>query len=76
MASTIPVNNFFRLASTARFGKQNIGLQEEILADGPNLERSEPEGIAPIQTSAFYDRPTLAHKARRDKESHGIHQTR
>ena len=79
IASTMPVNNFgsrCSLGSPAQFGTQHLGLDQDVLADGVNLERPEPQGSAPVKTGAFYDGATCTRKARCNKEGNRVHSGR
>jgi hypothetical protein len=50
-------------------------LQKDILADGMNLKRPEPEGIAPVETVALHDGAAGAHQAWREEEGNRVHQS-
>jgi hypothetical protein len=43
-------------------------LQKDILADGMNLKRPEPQRSAPVETVALHDGAAGAHQAWREKE--------
>ena len=62
------------LGSPAQSGTENVGLDKDVLADGTNLERPQPQGSAPIEAAAFYDGAASAHKAGRDEERDRVHQ--
>jgi hypothetical protein len=69
----MPVNNFdscgwTSLGPPTQFGTNHIGLQKDIFADGMNLKRPEPEGIAPVEAAALHDGVAGAHQAWREKE--------
>ena len=54
---------------------EHIGLDQDIRADGANLERPEPQRIAPVKPRSFHDRATRAHKAWRKEERNRVDPT-
>jgi len=50
-------------------------LQKDILADGMNLKRPEPQRSAPVETVALHDGAAGAHQAWREKEGNRVHQS-
>ena len=56
------------LGPPPQFGTNHVGLQKDILADGANLKRPEPQRSAPVETAALHDGVAGAHQAWREKE--------